>query len=82
VDYDEHLQLNLRFLLRDKETVLYYHFNVDSRWITIDDGKLVIDLEIPIDVAPDLPYVEEAEVAGFDATVTPWEDGGTADTTM
>ena len=81
-EWSEHLRLNLRILLRDKQTVLYYHFDVDSQWITVHEGELVVDIVIPIDVAPDLPYAEDADAAGFDATVTPWEDGGTADTTM
>lgn len=34
------------------------------------------------DGPPDLPYVDSVDGAGFDADVTPWADGGTADETM
>lgn len=83
-NYNEHLRLNLRFLLRDQATVLTYHFNVGEDCITINEDQLVVRIDIPIDYpgAPDLPYVDEVEGAGFDATVTPWADGGTADETM
>jgi hypothetical protein len=83
-DYDDRLRLNLQFLLRDNSTVLYYHFDVGSKYITIHEDQLEVNIEIPIDDPrlPDLPYVEEADGTGFDATVTPWADGGTADTTM
>ena len=81
-EYNEHLRLNLKFLLRDNKTELYYHYDVDSQWITLDEGHLVITIDIPIEIGPELPYVEAADVAGFDATVTPWEDGGTAEPTF
>jgi hypothetical protein len=82
-DYDQHLRLNLRFLLRDNLTVLYYHYNVGPEAISVYEDRLVvnIDIDYPFDI-PDLPYVDEAGTAGFDATVSPWEDGGTADETM
>lgn len=82
--YEQHLQLNLQFLLRDNATVLNYHFNVGNDCITIIENQLVVRIDIPIDYpdAPDLPYVEAYDGTGFNATVTPWKDGGTADTTM
>ena len=84
-NYDEHLRLNLQFLLRDNHTMLNYHFNVGSDCITIMEDQLVVRIDIPIDYeggVPDLPYVEADNSAGFDAKVTPWADGGTADATM
>jgi hypothetical protein len=84
VHYDEHLRLNLQFLLRDRSTVLNYHFNVGSNSIAIYEDQLVVRIDIPIDYqgAPDLPAVDMVDDAGFDATVTPWAEGGTADQTM
>ena len=32
--------------------------------------------------SPQITQQTAEQVVGFDATVTPWEDGGTADTTM
>lgn len=78
------LRLNLQFLLRDNATVLNYHYDLDDECITIDDDRLIITIDIPIDYpgGPDLPYVDEEGTSGFNATVTPWTDGGIADTTM
>ena len=85
VHYDEHLRLNLQFMLRDRQTVLNYHFDLGSDCITVEEDQLIVNIDIPIDYPegiPDLPYVDEVDASGFDATVTPWADGGTADTTM
>ena len=84
-DYDQHLRLNLQFLLRDNATILNFHYNVGSEAITVIDDRLVVSIDIPIDYPdgiPVLPFVEAAGTAGFDATVSPWENGGTADATM
>ena len=81
----ERLQLNLLFLLRDQSTVKSYHYDVGDDCITIRDGQLEINIDIPIDYPggiPDLPYVETSDGTGFNADVTPWADGGTADETM
>jgi hypothetical protein len=76
-DFDlSSLRLNIRILLRDEETVLYYHFDVESKNVTIFEDQLVARVEIPIEVV--LPYVDAKGSAGFDATVTPWEPGGSA----
>lgn len=83
--YDQHLRLNLRFLLRDEATVLNYHFDLGDDCITIIDDMLIVNIDIPIDYPggiPDLPYVDSKGSTGFDATVTPWADGGSADATM
>lgn len=85
IQYNERLQLNLQFLLRDQSTVMTYHFDVDQNCITINGDKLEVQVDIPLDYAggvPDLPYVEAHDGAGFDAEVTPWADGETADETM
>lgn len=89
----ERLQLNLQFLLRDGSTVKNYHYDLGRKYIAFDGNQLILEITIPADYtgdggegssdgAPDLPYVESSDGAGFDADVTPWEDGGTADETM
>ena len=79
----EELRLNLAFVLRDHATTLYYHFNVGHMVVSFDE-QLVLRVELGPDWDDpiDLPFVEAYSGTGFDATVTPWEDGGTADTTM
>lgn len=84
-EYNEHLRLNLQFLLRDEATVLNYHYDVGDDCITINEDQLIVNIDIPIDYPggiPNLPYVDAKDTTGFDATVTPWEDGGQADATM
>lgn len=79
----EDIRLNLKFILRDQATVLYYHYDV-GELVYSYDGELVFRVDIgPDDPSiPDLPYVDAKDSAGFDATVSPWEDGGTADITF
>ena len=79
-DLNSVLRLNLRVMLRDEGTVLYFHFDVQPDDVTIYQAQLVARVEIPIEV--DLPYVDAKGSTGFDATVTPWEDGGDADINM
>jgi hypothetical protein len=74
------LRLNLRVLLRDEETVLYYHFDVSPEDMTIFEEQRVVRVEIPAGM--DLPYADAKGSAGFDATVTPWEPGGNAEVDM
>ena len=74
------LRLNLRFMLRDEETVLNYHFDVIPDYVTIYQAQLVARVEIPIEV--EFPYVDAKGSTTFDATVTPWEPGGDADINM
>ena len=76
-DYNpQGLRLNLRLLLRDQKTVLYYHFDVGDH-ITIFDDQLVLRIDLNDDFAdhPDLPEVDAQNGAGFDGLVVPWEDG-------
>ena len=72
----EGLRLNLRLLLRDKKTVLNYHFDIGDRILIVDD-QLVLRVELNSDYTehPDLPYVEALEGAGFGGVVVPWQDG-------
>lgn len=77
------LQLNLLFLLRDQKTKCSYQYNVGESVISYDN-QLELQLRLDTDFPdhPDLPYVEAVSSAGFDATVSPWEDGGSADISM
>lgn len=81
-EWSKHLRLNLKFNLRDKETIIYEHYDIDSEWITINEGSLLVNIQVPVDVAPVLPEVEDAGTTGFGAEVTPWSDGDTTDQTM
>ena len=76
----EDVRLNLKFLLRDRHTTLYYHYDLGEHVVSYDD-ELVLRIDLDKDFAghPDLPYTEPFNGAGFDADVKPWEDGGTAD---
>lgn len=79
----DELRLNLAFLLRDHSTLRFYHFNVGHKVVSYDNQHVLrIELGADWDQPIDLPFVEPYNGAGFDATVTPWEDGGTAETTM
>ena len=88
--YDENAQgdspylfrLNLQFLLRDNRTVVNYHYDVPRDKMEVYADQCVLRLEIPIEFGPDLPYVDAEGSAGFDAEVSPWEDGGSADVGM
>jgi len=74
------LRLNLRVLLRDEETVLWFHYDVIPEEVTLYEDELLVRIEIPI--VMELPYVDAKGSTGFDATVTPWEPGGKADVNM
>ena len=82
--YSGRLRLNLQFTLRDEATVLNYHYDLGEDCVTILENKLIVSIDIPDDYPnlPDLPYVDVKGGTGFDATVTPWGEGGSADTTM
>lgn len=76
----EDVRLNIRFLLRDRATLMYYHYDVGRHVVSYDDDQVLrVDLGADFGGHPDLPYVEPYNGAGFDADVTPWEDGGEAD---
>ena len=78
---DNDLVLNLRFLLRDRETVVTYHYNVGQLTDIYEDQQVIrIDLtKGRINGLPELPYAEPYNGAGFDGIVAPWEDGDNAD---
>lgn len=80
LDEDTHLRLNLRCLLRDEETVLYFHFDIGPESIQIFEDQRLLRIEITEPIS--LPYVDAKGSAGFDATVSPWLPGGNADVTI
>ena len=71
----DELRLNLRFLLRDRATVLNYHFDVGNMVeVFQNEYVLRIDLMDGFDGQPVLPYVDAFNGMGFDGIVVPWED--------
>jgi hypothetical protein len=70
------MRLNLRLVLRDRYTTLYYHYDV-CNLINVfrNEYALRIDLLDGFDGQPDLPYVEPYNGMEFDGVVVPWEDG-------
>ena len=78
-EYSSHpadeIRLNLRFLLRDRETVCVYHFDVGNMvrafW---NEYALRIDLMDGFEGQPELPYVEAYNGVGVGGIVNPWED--------
>ena len=77
---DEDVRLNLKFLLRDRVSTVYYHYDVGRRIVSYDDELVLrIDLGQDFEGHPDLPYAEPFNGTGFDADVRPWDDGGEAD---
>ncbi len=86
----EGLRLNLIMILRDQKTTTSQHFNI-GRAISTYDDQLYIEATLDKDYFDEnvSPYIDLPEVppynsgaTGFDAEVSPWEDGGTADETM
>ena len=69
------IRLNLRFLLRDRQTVRYYHYDVANLVRTYwDEYVLRVDLTEGFEGLPDLPYVEAYEGMGFGGVVVPWDN--------
>ena len=77
----EDVRLNLKFTLRDRQTTVYYRFDVgDLVRVFNNEYALRIDLEegyagLPDNKAIDLPYADAANGLGFDGWVVPWSDG-------
>lgn len=70
------LRLNLRILLRDQKTVLYYHLDLGDQISIIDDQLVLrIDLDENFNGHPILPEVDAANGTGFGGVVIPWQDG-------
>lgn len=56
-------------------------YPMKPEYITIFEDQRVIRIDIPIGLI-ELPYVDAKDSAGFNATVSPWEDGDVADVGM
>jgi hypothetical protein len=70
------VRINVKFLLRDRRTVRYYHFDVGNQvYVYPNEYALSVDLRgvLPEDEIPDLPYVEGVNGIDFDGVVVPWE---------
>lgn len=69
------VRLNLKFFLRDRETVLTYHLDVGDRVAANASAPgFQISLDDSFPGLPDLPYVEAKGGAGFGADVDPWDN--------
>ena len=84
------LQLNLKFTLRDRQTVCQYAMEIGNHVLELDQNQeLRVWLEDADFTDPDLggdpillPYVEPYNGTGFGADVTPWQEGQEADVPM
>lgn len=73
----DEVRINLRFLLRDRKTVVYFHFDVgDQVWVYGNEYALSVDLRDVLegDDIPELPYADPVNGIEFDGVVIPWED--------
>lgn len=79
----DQIRLNFRFLLRDRKTVRYYHFDVGNLVrVFNNEYALRIDLLDGFEGQPDLPEVDAVNGMGFDGIVVPWNDEDPADVIM
>lgn len=79
----DEVRVNLKFTLRDRKTVLYYHFDVGNLMRAYwNEYALRIDLEDGFDGQPVLPYVDPANGIGIGGIVVPWEDGVNSEVNM
>lgn len=83
------VRLNFKFLLRDRKTVKYYHYDIGNLIHIMNktnEYAMRVDLLDGFtgspDNQPDLPYVDAVNGAGFDGVVVPWDDGGKAEVTF
>ena len=71
----DQIRINVKFLLRDRQTILYYHFNVGNLVnVFRNEYALRIDLMDGFFGQPELPYVEAVNGLEFDGVVVPWEE--------
>lgn len=79
----DEVRINLKFTLRDRKTVCYYHFDVGNLMRAFwNEYALRIDLEDGFDGQPDLPYADPANGIGIGGIVVPWEDGVNSEVNM
>lgn len=73
------VRLNLKCLLRDRKTVVYFHFDVANLiHVFRNEYALRIDLLDSAGRVPELPYVEAYNGIPFDGVVVPWQEGENA----
>lgn len=72
----EDIRLNLQIMLRDRSTVKTYHYNVGLLFLPADSHTLQASITLGDDepAHPVLPYADEFNAAGFNATVDPWNN--------
>ena len=82
--YDKLLRLNLRFLMRDRQTIVDYHYDLDDAEVKVleEDRLIMVNISGSHPDHPNLPFVNSDGSTGFDASVTEWENGGRSDTTF
>ena len=69
------IRVNLKCLLRDRETVRYYHFDVGSEvYVFRHEYAMRIDLMDDDNRIPDLPYVPAYNGIQFDGVVVPFDE--------
>ena len=71
------VRLNVKFLLRDRKTVVYYHVDAGHQvYVYPNEYALSIDLRdvLDDDDIPNLPYVDAVNGIDFDGVVVPWEE--------
>ena len=73
VDYHFFTGYDGPFIPFDKELRLYNR-QLAAEWISVFPDERVIRIDIPLGEIV-LPYVDAKDAAGFDAVVSPWEDG-------
>ena len=69
------IRLNLRFLLRDRHTSVYYHADVANLvHVFRNEYALRVDLMDQDGRVPELPFVEAYNGMEFGGIVIPWQD--------
>ena len=75
---EANLRFNLRFLLRDRQSVCCFHIDAGNQvYVFPNEYALSVDLRgvLSGDKIPTLPYVEAANGVDLGGVVVPWEDG-------
>ena len=79
----DEIRINLRLTLRDRRTVLYYHFNVGNKInVFRNEYALRIDLMNGFVGQPELPYVDAVNGMDIDGIVIPWDNEVPVDVTF
>lgn len=80
---ESEIRLNLRFLLRDRKTAVYSHFDVGNMVnVFRNEYVLRVDLLDEDGRVPVLPYVDAYNGMEFGGIVIPWQNEDPVDVTM